>query len=320
MTLRGVIERWDRYWFPNAPLLDLAMLRIIAVGAQLGLMLLDPRYQLFRLTEATKLLDSYYKPLPFLRPIVFALGGHKITAHEIQGLYILALVFGFCALIGLFSRYAMFLFAFSYAIIQLWLLSFGDIHHPEAAMTAALIFLALSPSGAVLSVDAMLRKQQSLKEQLLATDHLAKWPILLLQWFFGLMYISAFWAKLWVGNFHWANGFTLQYYLAEDGMRWHSLLGVWMSQYYWLSLFGQWAVLLFQATFFLSLLFPRLKWFYVPMGMAMHIGIYLMFKAPFFQWVALYFVFIPWTAVFVFLGWLPADQARRSQLIRASAA
>jgi hypothetical protein len=39
----------------------------------------------------------------------------------------------------------------------------------------------------------------------------------------------------------------------------------------------------------------RLRWIYVPAGLCMHIGIYLTLTAPFFQWIALYAVFIPWS-------------------------
>lgn len=313
----GFASKWNSYWFPDAPLLDLAILRIIAIGLQLGLMLFDPRYGLANLESVGNVPDAFYRPLNFFLPIAMVFGD-KLTVLEVQNLQIATVVIGFFALIGLFSRVSVFLFALGAAVIQLWILSHGDVHHPEAAMIIALALLALSPCGRVLSVDAV-RRRMSFSEQLVATSREAKWPVLLLQWFFGLMYISACWAKLWIGNFQWANGFTLQYYLAGDGMRWDPLLGLWMSQYHWLSLLGQWFMLFFQATFFISLLIPKLKWFYVPVGMAMHVGIYLMFKAPFFQWSALYFVFVPWTAMFIFFNWLPISEERGTKLAKASA-
>jgi hypothetical protein len=65
-----------------------------------------------------------------------------------------------------------------------------------------------------------------------------------------------------------------------------------------LVLVSQWGVLLFQATFALPVIFPRLRWIYVPAGLALHIGILLTLKAPFYQWIALYAIFIPWSDVF----------------------
>jgi hypothetical protein len=314
----GLAAKWTNYWFPNAPLLDLAILRIIAIGTQLGLMLFDDRYGLANLALVADVPESFYKPLPFFMPIAALFGGHRFSILEMQNLQIATVIVGAFALIGLFSRLSVPLFAAGCTIIQFWILSHGDIHHPEAAMVVTLCFLALSPSGRVLSADALLKKR-SFREQLLATDREGKWAVLLLQWFFGLMYLSAFWAKLHLGKGDWQNGFTLQYYLAEDGMRWDPLLGLWMSHFHTMSLIGQWFILFFQGTFFISLLFPKLKWFYVPIGMAMHIGIYLMFEAPFFQWIALYLVFVPWTAVLLWLGWISTDEASEAQLAKASA-
>lgn len=312
-------NKWDAYWFREAPLLDLAILRIIAVATQLGLMLFEPRYGMAML-QATAEMDRFlYQPLPFLKPILLLLGGHDFTGSQMQTLQLMTIVAGGFALVGLFTKISIVLFAAGVGFIQLWVYSHGDIHHPEAAMVIALAVLALSPCGAVLSVDAGLRNRIGLKDQLVATSKEAKWPILLMQWFFGLMYLSAFYAKLAISNLQWANGYTLQYYLAQDGIRWNSLLGVWMSHFHWLNYIGQWIILAFQSTFLISLLVPKLKWIYVPAGMAMHIGIYLMFKAPFFQWIALYLVFVPWTALFVLLNWLPHGTAAQPDLAKASA-
>lgn len=316
----SLAEKWNGYWFREAPLLDLAILRIIAVGTQLGLMLFDSRYGLASLKLIGNLPDLYYQPLPFFRPIIALSGGHAFSVSEMQAIQIATIVVGFAALIGLWTRISLLLFAAGVALIQLWVLSHGDIHHPEAAMVIALGVLALSPAGAVISLDALLTGgsgRDNIRQQLLATSTEAKWPILVVQWLFGLMYLSASYAKLAIGGFQWANGITLQYYLAMDGLRWNSLLGLWLSQQHGLSLIGQWGVLVFQSTFFLSLLIPKLKWIYVPVGMVMHVGIYLMLKAPFWQWTALYLVFVPWTAALAYLKWMP-ERAQRNTELEAS--
>jgi len=53
-------------------------------------------------------------------------------------------------------------------------------------------------------------------------------------------------------------------------------------------------VMAFQGTFFLEILVPRLRWIYIPMGLFLHCFIFITLKAPFFTWIALYSVFIPW--------------------------
>ena len=57
-------------------------------------------------------------------------------------------------------------------------------------------------------------------------------------------------------------------------------------------------VVFFQATFALPVIFPKLRWVYVPVGLSFHIGIYLTLGADFFQWIVLYAVFLPWSGIF----------------------
>jgi hypothetical protein len=57
---------------------------------------------------------------------------------------------------------------------------------------------------------------------------------------------------------------------------------------------AQYGVILFQATFWLAVLFPKLRRVYVPAGLCLHLGILVTLNAPFYQWMVLYAVFIPW--------------------------
>jgi hypothetical protein len=191
-------------------------------------------------------------------------------------------------------------------------------------MLIALCALAISPSGRVLSVDAWLRNlnERHTVPATVVLSEFAGWPIKLLLWFFVLLYLSAVWSKLSASGLDWANGYTLQYYLARDGLRWGSSLGIWLSQFHTFILLSQIAVLLFQTTFSLAVIFPRLRWIYVPVGLALHLGIFLTLRAPFFSWIGLYVVFIPWSeAGRLLLGYLnrtdpvaiAAAQARLSE-------
>jgi hypothetical protein len=201
------------------------------------------------------------------------------------------------SLIGLLTNFSLVVFATTSVYLQAYLYSFGDFHHPEAVMMIALSVLAISPSGRVLSLDAWLRRRTrgDAASMLDVQSEFAGWPLKLIQWFFVLMYLSAVWSKLSASGFEWANGYTLQFYLARDGFRWGSDFGVWMSQFHLLVLLSQIGVLLFQATFSLAVIFPKLRWIYVPAGLALHVMIFVTLRAPFFQWIALYAVFIPWS-------------------------
>jgi hypothetical protein len=52
--------------------------------------------------------------------------------------------------------------------------------------------------------------------------------------------------------------------------------------------------------------------------MVMHFTIYFMLGAPFWQWSALYLVFIPWTALLTYFGWMPHHRSSAMSAARAS--
>ena len=78
-------------------------------------------------------------------------------------------------------------------------------------------------------------------------------------------------------------------------MRWGNPFAVWLSQFHTFILLCQVGILLFQGTFALAVIFPKLRWLYVPAGLLLHIGIRLTLGPPFYTWIGLYAVFIPWS-------------------------
>lgn len=98
------------------------------------------------------------------------------------------------------------------------------------------------------------------------------------------------------------NGYTLQYYLIGDGLRRGSDIGVWLGEQHTLAWLLSWVTILFEATFFFVLVVPILVWIYIPVGLALHMGMYVTGLASFFQFLALYAVFIPWMSLFTALS------------------
>ncbi|MGH8479349.1 MAG: hypothetical protein ACREXK_07205 [Gammaproteobacteria bacterium] len=296
---------WKSYWFRPAPLLDLAVLRITAVGLQLWLMVSSETIGLDDVKRNAGMPDSTYWPLISLRLVLLPFGwGYRPPEDVLVALWWLTLVCGVLAFIGFRSNANLVVFAIGSFVINAYIYSFGDLHHRQAVMLMALAVLALSPAGRVLSVDAWWAARNpatvgTAPSGLLgARDEFARWPILLLQWFFVLMYFSAFVSKIIMNGPEWINGYTLQYYLMRDGLRFDSAFGLWFAQFHELIKFSQWVVIIFQATFWVAVLFPVTRWVYVPLGLGMHIFILLTMKADFYQWMALYVVFIPWTELF----------------------
>jgi predicted DCC family thiol-disulfide oxidoreductase YuxK/uncharacterized membrane protein YidH (DUF202 family) len=308
-TVQGfkALHFWNNYWFREAPLFNLGFCRIVIVGFQLFYLIF--RNYLHQITAVIQIPGNNFEPLPVFLFINFPFFGKTIPPDWfLTGVFILTIASGFLALIGLRTKLSLLVFAIGSLYMQAYIYSFGTHHHPEALILIALFLLALSPAGKSLSLDDLkrrVRKNLDLKrfshhQMLLQSSSLAIWPLLVIQWLFALVYLSAAANKLTPGgtpSFDWLNGYTLQYYLARDGFTWGSSMGVWLSNFHGLAVFLSWLSILFEATFFLVLIFPRLIWFYIPCGALFHIGIYICQRAPFFQYIALYAVFIPWTVV-----------------------
>lgn len=307
--MNALLEKWSAFWFRPGYSFDLAFVRVVLVGLQLYLLL---SYSFPSLMYVLSVPEYLYQPRIVLRLLMpWAMPPYPSETAVIVTFWI-TFLFGITSFIGLFTNFSLLVFAFLNVVLQAFIYSFRDIHHPEAIMMLALIALALGPSGHVLSVDAWLRSRRAggaapSARLLDVQEAYARWPILFLQWFFPLMYISAVVSKLTRGGLEWANGISLQYFMILEGHKNDSELALFVSQFHHFLKFAEYIVLLFQATFFLILFFPRLKWIYLPLGLVFHLAIYVTLRAPFPQWIAMYVVYIPWALAF---KWLAEQQVR----------
>lgn len=309
---------WMRYWFTPAPLINLAICRIIIVGFQLiNLSVISPQ-ELFGVRSQHP--DFLYNPPIFFRILTFPLGENfRLTYDMLEIMYWATLIVGFLAVIGIKTNISLMGFALGNFSMQSFIHSFGEIHHSDALMILALFLLAVSPVGRSLSLDdlrgkvrrAAKAKRFTLPNILEEKSSFARWPLLLIQWLLALSYTSAFISKITASGFEWANGYTLQYAALRDGLRWDSPLAIWLGESHTLCWLLQWATLFFQGTFFLVMFIPMMAWIYLPMGTTFHTVIYLTMKAPFFEWVALYSAFIPWQKFFRFVS----QNTKRSKVI-----
>ena len=120
----------------------------------------------------------------------------------------------------------------------------------------------------------------------------ARWPLRTVQWLLVLVYLSAGLSKLAAGGLDWFNGYTLSYYFAQDALRWGSPVGLWLAGQPEIASVLSIGAVVFELTFVLAILVPRLAPVYVLWGVATHGLIYLAQRAPFFQYYALFFAFI----------------------------
>lgn len=312
----GILEKWANFWFRPGYSFDLAFIRIVLVGLQCYILL---SYSFPALMYSVNLPEYLYQPRIVLRLLMPWTMPPLPSEAAVVVTFWITFLFGITSFFGLFTNFSLLVFAFLNVVLQAFIYSFGDIHHPEAVMMFALIALALSPSGHVLSIDSWRRGRRTRSDTttvrlLDVQEPYARWPILFLQWFFPLMYLSAVVSKLTRGGLDWANGISLQYFMILEGYKNDSVLGLFVSQFHHFLKFAEYIVLAFQATFFLILFFPKLKWIYLPLGLIFHLVIYVTLRAPFPQWIAMYIVFIPWALVFKWLAdhrvTLPAAPAR----------
>ena len=298
-TPHQLFKAWRRYWFRPTPLVYLALLRIVAVGTQLILLLVEDGYRLRQFAGLASLPDSMYKPLPALQLFLLPFGLHARPSFALLTvIYWMTAMAGLGALLGWKSRFSLLIFAAGSTFLQAYAYSFGDLHHREALMIITLWLLALSPAGRVLSLDNYFATRHSpYRKRLQKKSIFAAWPLLLVQNLFGLVYLDSALRKLSAGGADWVNGYTLQFYLYSDAARRGSAFGLWLAQQHTIARALSWVTILWEGTFFLVLIFPRLAWLYLSVGIALHAGMSLAGVASFTQFMALYAAFIPllWT-------------------------
>lgn len=300
-------ERWRKYWFRPARLFDLAVCRVVIAGFQLYWLLSWSHEEEFR--QLVGLPDFMYDPLPVLHALMLPFEGLYRPSFEVLEItYWVAVVAGVLAVVGLLTNLSMAVFATTNVLLRAFSYSFGDAHHPEALVMISLAVLALSPCGRVLSVDRVVRRLKARwpgvehgsggegeeTSILTARSRYARWPLLVIGWLLAFMYLSATYGKLADAGLDWLNGFTLQYWLFHDAVRFGSDVGFWLAEQHTLTKLLSWLTVLFEGSFFLVMFFPALAILYVPAGLAFHTGIFLAMKAPFFGVMALYCVLVPW--------------------------
>jgi hypothetical protein len=128
---------------------------------------------------------------------------------------------------------------------------------------------------------------------------MAMWPLKVGHVLLAITYFSAGISKMIAGGFRWMNGYTLQDYVFADAMQRGFPFGVWLGQHHTLAVFFSVFTVLFELTFFLSLVLPRTAPFYFLNGLLFQIGLYAAAGHDFFPHMVLLFLLL----LFVEPGW-----------------
>lgn len=298
--LARAVRGLERLLFPPAPPLDLALLRVLVVALQLVVMLFP--YALFtfpvwgRLELLAALPDSKWEPLPVIEGLLLPFfGGGRPPLAAIEWIQRAAIVAGAFGLAGLFTRPALLLFALGNLLVSGYGYCYQEHHHIEAITIVTLFALGLAPSGEALSLDAWRARRRGRAIPPHLPDARCGWPLALTRAMFALCYLSAAVCKLGASGLEWANGFTLQRYLLQEGVFWGTASSVWLADRHLLCVALSWAALAVEGLFPLVLWRPRLAGFFVPAAAAMHLGIWITMRAPFWLYLPLYAAFVPWS-------------------------
>jgi hypothetical protein len=288
-----LLARWNAYWFPQTTTKHLAICRIIAVGAQL--------FWFFpRLDEHLNLLaknSTFIQPQLLIRAITAILPRELLfTPSAFSIFYWLTVVLGIAALVGLFTRTALFLFTVGISVLIAHQYSYGDRHHNEALFVFFLLSLAFAPSGDELSVDALLRRRKVARTKDRAESpgmsDLAMWPLRFAHVLLAMTYFSTGVSKLIAGGPRWMNGYTLQGYTFADALNRDIPLGMWLAQHHTAAILLSVFTILFETFFFLSLLVPWAAPLFFLTGIFFHIGLYVTAGHDFYQHMVLNFMLL----------------------------
>lgn len=306
--MRRVIRAVDEHWFGSLPGFYLSLARVVVFGGLLFFLVapfpfgepgLLARQDLFIRADSV-----LYGPIPALKLLLLPFGQWgtvRPSPEFLQAAWLIAVGTAVGSVLGIRARLNMLCCAATATLIYAHIYSYNELHHPEAAMIIALWVLALGPITGAGSWEhffararEVLRTRQFLPRMAEADARpLIRWPLRLIQWVIVLTYFSAGISKLVNGGLDWFNGHTLAYYLAQDGIKWLDAAGpgMWLAQHPSILSLLSVGTVLFELTFVLAVLFPRIAWVYVAGGTALHIGIYMLQRAPFFQFIVLYIVF-----------------------------
>jgi uncharacterized membrane protein YphA (DoxX/SURF4 family) len=267
------IERWNAYWFPTTSTVPLAICRILMVAARLFWLTstMPEQYNLLARNS------TFITPQLLIRAVTAVVPRDMLfTSSGFHALYWITVVAGVLALIGLFTRVSLFVFALANWIFIAHLYSYSDIHHPEAVFSILLMLLPFAPSGDSLSIDSLLRRRRAGAAGGRTLSHqsdMAMWPLKTAHALMALTYFSTGLTKLVFGGFRWMNGYTLQAYLLADGLRRDIPFGVWMAQHRTLCVLLSIGTVVFELSFCISLIRPRTAPLFFLGGLFFQIGL-----------------------------------------------
>ena len=296
----SMIGLWNRYWFAPTSLRRLAIFRILIFGFLTYYSFTWIGGYVEGLKHAS---PEFFKPLLLIKVLHLS----PPTPFIVDIVHFLLILFAVGGMIGFMTRFCVLgsLIFFVYIIGMWW--SFEGVHHSEPVFIFALTALALSPCGRVVSVDEVLSRMRVSKRSgefqrnragRLESEY-ALWPIRLVQVLIAAIYFNSGYWKLKLAGLSWAGGVPLQFHLIRHYFsgQYISNIGFIISKSLMLCKILSVFTLVFELGFPLVLVFPRLAWIWLPVGVCFHLGTGFMMDTWFYPLWFCYVAFINFETV-----------------------
>jgi hypothetical protein len=277
----SLVQRWQAFWFPAVPVRRLAVFRIVMTTYALFDIWLVSGF----ISRYSRVDDEFYNALVLLQP--FPRLGPALTS-AVHAVLVVSLAL---ALVGCFTRTALWIAAPLYLWWWGTYYSFGAVHHGRITVVVALFVLAVAPSGGAYSVDSWRARRRAARLGTPASaagrDELAGWALRVMMVLVVGAYLLAAYSKLRVTGPGWVKGGALEAVMIKNGTPAAMLL----VRHVWLVYAMAALTLVLEGTAWLLFFRGRIRDAYVVAAVLFHIGTLLVLNISFLGLVAAYLAF-----------------------------
>jgi len=288
-------QRLDRYFFAPTSAQDLGYCRVaFCLWISLFYLPLFDNYQSQNISGFADVGEVFWQPIfPFNQ-----LGIGVLPHPWIDWLVILWKGFLVTACMGVFTRTSLW-GAFLLGVYCIGLpFNFGKISHNGGALVIAFGILAISRAGDAISLDSWWRRRRGAPTAKASGEY--RWPIRFMWVLLACVYASSGLSKWLALGFQYLDPDTVAGFLRQRSFAWNSQpwteWGYTFADYPWLCSAVGLGALLAESSFFLALVSQRARWVLLPALFFGHFGIAAVLGPRFFQFLALYVFWVPWTA------------------------
>lgn len=285
MTLRTLVEAWNRFFFtPQSPI-PIALFRIFyGICASATIVLLHPDWLNWYGVHGWVSLSSIRQIEPGMRLNLFTV--MPPDDRWIAAFFWICLLCAVLLTLGIWTRVssvALFLCLTSMDQRNLLMLHGGDTF-----LRVSGFFLMFSPAGAALSVDRLLRVHRGLEGPEIKPR--APWAQRMIQIELAIMYFTSFWWKM--KGHSWLDGTALYYVIHLHSVA-RFPVPQWIQSAAILKL-GAWFTLALEFSLGVLIWFRRFRYPVLLLGVLFHLAIVYALNFPMFSWDVLtaYILFV----------------------------